>query len=66
MPEIPEALECQWEECELVFVSVQHFYWHIEGHCNNALRLSEGGKVLVLCGWKGKWVRECLRGVFIK
>lgn len=32
VPELSEPLICNWEDCNLEFLNVQQFYWHVHTH----------------------------------
>ncbi|XP_042222717.1 histone H4 transcription factor-like isoform X2 [Homarus americanus] len=52
IPEIPEAFQCMWEDCDLRFASAQDFYWHVHGHVRCVDSTGETKKEF-LCSWEG-------------
>lgn len=48
VPELSEPLICNWADCKIEFVNVQHFYWHIHSHAE-----SPTGEKEWKCLWEG-------------
>ena len=48
VPELTEPLICLWVDCQLEFLSVQEFYWHVHTHFSSN---DSGGENAKKCLW---------------
>ena len=48
VPELTEPLICLWVDCQLEFLSVQEFYWHVHTHSSSN---DSGGENAKKCLW---------------